>query len=751
MTKYKLISLTFGVLVICLPPASLAQSTSEPQSSRNRLALEEVVVIAQKREENLQDVPISISAFSGDALDARGIGSPEDLTFVTPGLQYGSLAAYPLIYLRGIGSDTFSPTADSSVATYIDGVYFPFLHGLAQSFGAVERLEVLKGPQGTLFGRNSTGGAINIITKKPNAEPEVDLLLEARNFDTLKARLYASTPLTDTFAASISIIDNRSDSYYNFANDSDVKEVQTNTDKGLRLKLFWYPSDSFDISLNLLSLDNEGVSTTLFVQREPSLLGAVGGSEAIMNDWEASLNAEPYNKVSIDVQSLDINWDLSWFTAKSITSMQELLTDAQIDFDGSNANIVQFDAIQFADVITQEFQLISNESAPAWLQWVAGLYYIESEAGYDPVNLYAFNPQVTLESLFNMLPVNPLPAGITPDVDAGFQIYGIVDTESYATFGQLTADISEKISVTVGGRYQYEERIINKASTSLLQADGTTYPLFTHPQDTLESENFSPKFTVNYTPTNNLLLYMTWTKGFKSGTFNAININETPDAVQPEEVTSYELGAKWDLFNERVRLNGAIFENQIDNLHALLVSLQSGGAVNLENAAQARIRGADFDLTLAATPQLMILLSGAYLDGEYLSYPNASGFDEESGLYFSDGDFSGNTTSRSPKVTANIGLNYSLELGAGSLELATDGYYNSGYYHDAQNRLEEDEHVLYNAHASYHYEPWDLRLTMFGKNLGNEYVNYVQYQNDFGRLESAASPRVYGLRLNWQY
>ncbi len=154
------------------------------------------MVTAQKREENLQDVPISVQAFSGDLLDARGIDEPKDLQLITPGLSYTVFAGYSLIYIRGVGTDAFIPSADASVATYIDNLYYPFGHSLAAALGSIDRVEVLKGPQGTLFGRNSTGGAINIVTKEPNPDEAFgDVTVSWERFDTANFRDYANIPL----------------------------------------------------------------------------------------------------------------------------------------------------------------------------------------------------------------------------------------------------------------------------------------------------------------------------------------------------------------------------------------------------------------------------------------------------------------------------------------------------------------------------------------------------------------------------
>jgi iron complex outermembrane receptor protein len=193
---------------------SLAQATTQenPDLRKSRM-LEEVLVTAQKRSENNQDVPISVTAFNSDTLDALGVSNPQDLQRVTPGLTYTTTEGASIIYLRGVGSDAYL-MADPSVALYIDDVYFPFAQGLAQSFGAIEGIEVLKGPQGTLFGRNAVVGAINIHSMSPGPDPEASIQFAFESYNTQSLRLYGSYPITDTLAISVSAFKNSNKPYY---------------------------------------------------------------------------------------------------------------------------------------------------------------------------------------------------------------------------------------------------------------------------------------------------------------------------------------------------------------------------------------------------------------------------------------------------------------------------------------------------------------------------------------------------------
>jgi iron complex outermembrane receptor protein len=277
-----------------------------------------------------------------------------------------------------------------------------------------------------------------------------------------------------------------------------------------------------------------------------------------------------------------------------------------------------------------------------------------------------------------------------------------------------------------------------------------------------DSSNFSPKAVLDFKLSDDELLYASYSKGFKSGTYNIIAIYTPTQYIEPEETTAYELGFKSSLLDGALRFNAAIFQNQIDKLQVQTISLTSGGAVRFETAGSARIRGADFDATWEVLPEtipgLVVTAGGALLDGKYTDYQRGSGYDETSGVFF-DGtvfptrNYTGNDLVRTPKFSGNAGLSYSFALGSGSVEIAGDTYYNAGFYYSAQNTpvTREQSYQLYNARISYLYEPWNLRVTAFGKNLTDAKYHYVVQELDFATAKLLAPPAFYGLRLNWDF
>ncbi len=741
-------------------------------------AFEEVVVTARRRAEPLQDVPVSVSAFSGDQLDARGIVDVRDLAQAVPGLQFSDLGGYNLIYLRGIGTDIFIPSAEPSVATYLDGVYFPSGHSIAQSFGAIERIEVLKGPQGTLFGRNSTGGAIAIFSERPGAETGGSVQTSYGNYGDTRTRGNVNLALGDGFASSLSAFYNRRDSYYDWDN-ARGDELPAEINKGARLRAALDFSDSLHLTLTGLVAQQRGTSTTVAANVDPTgTLGATLPAET--RDYVITANSQPklttdtyayYGQLDWNHPGIDVKWLASFYKVRAY--------DYVYDFDGSAQPIATYGADnEFQRFVTSELQITSNDESwgADWLKWVGGLYYLRSRGGYDPGYLRLLDvARLPIDGLVGTLPeaargpvgglLDGLPDSLT------FFFTGLLDTESYSAYLQTTTRLTDWLDLTLGGRWQHETRELLRSEVDVGTPDAAIHYAF-NPART-SADNVSPKVSLDLRPARDLLLYASFQQGYKSGTYNIINIFAQPEYVKPERVTAYELGLKSEWFRRTLRFNAALFQNDIKNLQTGFMSFTSGGAVNLENAGKARIRGAEVEAIWQPLPTLDpgLTLSGnaSWLDAKYREYDNARGFceagDEHNppgcfslggigdGLAYDNGDFAGNRIVRTPKFSGNFSLVQSFEVPGGALELAGDYYYNSGYYYLAQNTPNtfEDAYELVNARISYLYRPWSARLTLFGANLGDEQYKLAQFHTDFGRHDSLAPPRTWGLRINWEF
>lgn len=755
------------------------------QAAQGR-AIEEIVVTAQKREQSLSDVPVSVQAFSGEQLADAGALNNLDLPKITPGLTVTQQVGYTTTYLRGVGSDAFL-LADPSVVNYIDGIYFPFALTLVQDFGAVERVEVLKGPQGTLFGRNALGGAINVVTADPNTEKfgaslQTVYALHEGDEERSKTRAHANVPITDWLAFSVSGIYNSNKRHVNGRinarpDNPGGDRLPRDRDRAGRAKVRVAPADWLDINLGAYRLERDGISTLYSVNTEPSALGQAAGIEA-QDPYAGENNEDVFTDNISTTYYGDINLNTDWFDVKLIGSDQLIESFQNYDFDGSAQPLALFEVDPaFADVQTAELQLLSNEST--WFsnsfEWILGAYYFRSTQGLlgflqaattnlnDGVVLGTQLPEPLRGAVGNIVGNAPVPSGV-------FDFVGLIDTESLAYFGQGTVDIFDWLSLTLGGRFQEEERTLNESSAGLRNTDGSVTPI---PGQSFSGENdpqfrdtttsFDPKVAVNFRPEWSWLgidplLYVSWQTATKSSTFNVVNITDDPEFVEPEEIEAYELGYKTRFFGGLTQLNIALFDYTLENQQVQFVSLLEGGAVTFENAAEAAIQGAEFELVTRIFPSifgdLTLNAGGAYLDSVYESFPNGSGFDEDTGLLTTNNDFSGNRVVRTPRFSGNAGLTQTFNnVLAGNFEVGVSYYYNSGFFYLAQNtpNVEEDAYDLLDARVSYTHGATGIRVSAFGSNLlGSEY-NISRFPNDFGTNDAPAPKRTFGIRLNYDY
>lgn len=740
-------------------PAETATPASTPSGSR---MVEEIIVTAQKREENIQDVPIAISAFSADRLDASGIQSTNDLPAITPGLNITYSAGYSLIYLRGIGTSAFIPSFDPSIATYVDGIYIPSQQGTLTDLGGVERVEVLKGPQGTLFGRNSTGGAINVVTKNPGATPELSLSAEAGSFNAQKYKAYGSYPVTDTLSIAVAGIYQRRDSYYDVVTDPLSPSVAPNYSLdpeitgGGRIKLRWTPLDDLEVILAAYRVVSHGSQGLGEINTKPSpILGALINPPG---DYNTSANIEPHTRQHTSALYGISTYSTALADVKLFAAYQDQNADGNIyDFDGSQLNIAIFNGPnQPSKLKTAELQFLSNDEGwtPEWLKWIGGIYYLTQEAGYDP--FFA-----TVGDVVGLIPYIQLPEALNVDFGNGpvnLGASGILETNSYSGFAQGTATFTDWLSLTLGGRYQKENRYLTKQQTFAQVVGSAEITTLQFNQPRRHQKNFSPKATLELRPTQDVMAYLTWARGFKSGSYNIVTLYTIPDYVKPERVTTTEVGIKTTII-PGLTFNAAAFNNEIRDLQETKLSLLSGGAIAAENAPAARTRGAEFDAVwmpfINLAPGFVITSGLTYVDAKYTDYPDASGFDDATGLPFGKGaplngrDFSGNRIARTPELSGFLGLSQTIDTSGGPLEVAADIRYSGDYYFSAQNteNSHQDAYSVIGLRASYLYEHFGLRFTGFVRNLTDKRYVDTSITVDFGVLERLAMPRTYGFSI----
>jgi iron complex outermembrane receptor protein len=770
-------SLFVGALafVVSMPVISAESGEVEKSPKRKNRLIEEVIVTAQKREENVSDVPVSIVAYSNELLDAKGVLSAQDLPLITPGLTLSTSVNFLTVFIRGIGSDAFL-VADPSVASYVDGIYFPFSNGAVQDFGAVDRIEVLKGPQGTLFGRNAVGGAIHVITKSPNPnELEVSLQTMLNDHGTQSSRLHVSVPVIDeNLAVSASLIYSHGDNYIDGTAGGET--LQGDETKGARVKLFWSPAEWVEANLAFLKIEQRGVGSDYMPNAQPSALGRTLGIEA-QDPYAGEVNEDIFFFHNNETIYGSLNFFLEPFDARVIAGTQDITSLSNYDFDGSPLPLVFFQIEPgAAEVDSLEFQLLSNQDSwgADWFKWIVGAYYFESTAGFpngfarlastdlDNGTLLGIEIPQSVSSLIDSL------TGGLPIPDGRVDFIGLLKTESISYYTQMTFSITDWMDLTLAGRYQNDERYIIESSSGLRTSSGDTLPLLYNsgvddPRWRDEHSSFKPKVSLEFRPPSGVLgeeplVYITYQQAIKGSAYNVINLIDDPEFVKPEELDAFEIGLKTRFMDGAITLNAAAFYYDLTNPQVQFVSVLEGGVISFENAGSAEVKGFEIDSVVQILPNtidnFVFTIASTFLDPIYTSYENGTGFDPTTGLLSSGAfDFTGNQIVRSPKFSGTVGLSKAFNFDTGQLEIAADYFHTSKIYFLAQNSefSEQEAYGVVNVRASYIYDPWGLRLSVYGKNVADEEYSNALVLTDFGRLEARAPRSQYGVRVNWDF
>ncbi len=791
---------------VVLPIAFIAGAGSAgAQESRQLLAeglLEEVVVRARRREEVLQETPIAVSAFNELALDYRGITTLDEIERYVPNLTLQNNPGWTAesnvstIYIRGVGQKDHLATVDPGVGLYLDGIYIGRSLGAVLDVIDVEQIEVLRGPQGTLFGRNTIGGAINVTTVKPEVGGDFGGQLGAvvGTDDRLNLKGTLMAPLGDSAAMHFSVTSMQQDGYVTRIEDgADLGNEDTITS---RVALSWLPSHSLTIDLNadysrmhtnapaykLLGIDFTDLSQLqgqvasvpppmVFIHNitsaavgpgQPCAVTDAAGNGITYNPdvpncvdtryiFDGDKNAGSENRdPELDVWGVSgtVAWDLSdTLTLKSITGWRELVTESGRDGDHTPYRIAHFSSDIDQDQFSQELQLLGTQAN--W-NWIVGAYYFQEEG--EDVNLLDFTV-------------------------SNFISGGEYDNESAALFAQVNWSFTDTLHLTLGGRYTEEskkflpqqyiienyyagisqvlppENPLAALDAFFLQAG---YPILPALEKELEISEFTPMASLAWDATDDLLLYGSYSEGFKSGGFTqrvfppavpGITVPEGASGTdlipvfEPEFVTAYELGFKSSFMDRRARLNGALFYSDYEDMQ---VQTFNSVAPVTSNVGSASIRGLELELQVVPGGGWVIDGMLAWLDAEY------DEIDTSTTLIHPDNAFE-----RVPEWSGNIGLSKEWELDSGHWIARVDWSYRDEVYNDAYNTeiLKTDAYDLWDARVQWSSPSQAWSVIASGKNLSDEeYLITGVWGTAFQIFEGVYSRgREYLLELRWQF
>ncbi len=828
---YRQLLIATSSLLALVPATAWAQSAAPAENASEAVGgIEEIVVTAQKRAQNVQDVPIAISAFTANALKERAVADVASLSNIAPnvtldaGTPFSGSSSVLSAYIRGIGQNDFAANLDPGVGVYLDGIYLARTVGANLDLPDVERIEVLKGPQGTLFGRNTIGGAISVVTRDPGKEFSFRGDITTGRFNRLDINASVDLPITDTVGLSLTGSSRKRDGYLkrieypgsgNFATDPNAAFRANGYDSSskeggqsewsLRGKLKWEATDRLTVRVSgdYLHQNQQGTANKLLATTEsqpfafaPTAdralvipgLGAtalydetsglapngfnfaglynfcigstgaeiaarnatalcgprgtplnpgqvIGGLASVNVDADPSNDRLPYDsryiladkdksyatglnfsRMRVWGLSMTLDYELSDAMAvKSITGYRRLKWATGLDADGSPLRALEFSFSLRNWQFSQELQL-NGHALNEKLKYVVGGYYFKERS--------FLNDYVTFDQ------------GL-------LQIFGpnLLHTENYAFFGQADYELSELISFTAGARYTKEKKDFNGGQSDL---NGFNYKLFNCPvysdpcttalgfpspteplryyvPDTQYATftNFAPKVGVQIHPSRDIMVYGSWSRGYKTGGWTTRLSNPLPNAASfsPEKAESFELGVKSEFFSRRLLVNAAVFTTKYDGIQ---LNFQQGVSPTIQNAGDARIKGFEIEVVAAPADGLTLNASVGYSDAYYTSVlpqaqvaPNA----------LQAGVFPGAPLPKTPKWKFNVSPRYEYLLpNEGALIALVDYTRTSQVWNDSERAyaLLRPATDQLNASLSYRAPGNRWTFTVGGVNLTND-------------------------------
>jgi len=725
--------------IALLPIAAHAQAAAAPQSATPDVAstppaatatdsgLQEIVVTAQRRTESAQKVPVAVQSFDSGKLAAIGAISTQDLPSLVPGLtlQIGG-GGSESIFIRGIGNG-------GTVLKYVDGI-LDVAGGVSSSFGSnLSSVEVDKGPQSTLFGRNATGGVVQFHTKDPSQISSLEATVGYGNYNTVSASAYGTTAITPNLSTDLALSYENQGSGWGHNLDTG-NELYRNNRFSVRSKTLWTPDDTTRV---ILSIDHRYVRTDVGnaigpAKDTPGLYNEVTGVQfQVPGKYNADTNVDPYSTSEINIIGLTIEKTLPFAKLSSITSYQKTNLHLLLDYDGSPLDFAAVNRSDQNTAVTQELQL--SNLPGSHIKWVIGGFFLSENSWMRPFN---FNGEIV--TLFGA------PAGSTYGVDANTKL------QSYAIYAQSTVPLTETTKVTLGARYTIDHNSLygfdQINSETIAGTPGGASVTFRKP-------TFKADIEQQITPSS--FGYASFSRGYNSGGFNNLNVGGYAPAsissVRPETIDAYEVGLKNNFFGNKLRVNLAAFLYNYQNLQQ---QIYQSGSLYTVNAAAARIKGIDFDIEARPIRDLVIAAGLGYLDAKYTSYPNAPfySFAPSGALVSTAGDAAGKELVSAPKLGLNGSIRHTLHAGESTLQSVVSATYSAKWYADASNNIAEPAHTLVNFTETLSLPDGKTSIAGFVKNIGNVYYDAgINLLSPVGAFSEPGAPRTYGVSVTRKF
>lgn len=724
MGKFGVALAACSTLALVVTPASSQESdaaTSQDQAEGAQPAsgIADIVVTGRKRarSETLQSVPISITALSAEQLSTPIVTNLIDIGRLTPNasLQSSTYRGVQNFAIRGIGVNGSTPSDEPAVGVIQDGVYWGSNYGALADLFDLEGVELLRGPQGTLFGRNVTGGAIAVRSARPGAQPYQKIMLGAGNGGLIEASAVVNQPLGETVSARIAAqARSGGDLFYNLLTRDDYGRT---TSFLVRPSIRWQVTPEFDFTL-LGEYYAEYGAPTIFraqsprsVLANPVTLAEVEGYVTPARYFDVFPGDPGSSDVEVKFAMAEANWEIGPGVLTSITGYRKVKSRVQSDIDGSPASGflqgIGYDQDQWSSELRYAAELGDAVS------FTAGVYYFSQQ--FDFRENRRLNNGGTITASRSLL-----------------------ENESYAGFAEADIKPFDGLTITVGARYTQETKDAQAAPFGSCSFDWTTCTF--SPTRSYEQGRFTPKGGISYKVADNVLLFGSVTRGFRSGGFS---LRGTP-LIEPylaEDVTAYEAGFKTDFFDRRLRFNASGYINNFKDLQRTVIGVSPtlGVVQSVFNAADATIKGAEVELTAIVVPGITLSGNYGYTHARYKSFLGST---TPEALRFV----------RVPAHTANLSAEFEHRFDNGDkVNARISGSYSSRYFFDDANRFSQPGYTLVNADLAYTLTS-GVALALYAKNVFNEkYAIWGASLGAFGENRLPGNPRTFGLRLTAEF
>lgn len=722
-------------------PAS-AQDGPQQTASTNDNAIGDIVVTAQRRSERLQDVPLAITAVSPEFVTQSGIRSVAELKFATPGVDINNNTGFIFLNIRGIGSKFVSTGLEAPVAVYVDNIYIPRTNGLNTLLDLVDpgSIEIIRGPQGTLYGRNATGGVIRVNSANPTDKLEGRIAAEYGRFDHKQLDAMLNVPISDDFSIRFAGRRRKADGYVKNIDGKTLPEVNNYT---ARVRMKWTPSDTLEVVGGAEWIRSKANGFNDLLGRDDSTCyacAATGAQTQPFYEAAVTITSPYYNRAFRS--DLRINLDAGDYALSSTTTYFNNLGMQNADNDFTAADVFRYNVVRNGGkTFGQEFQLAYDSDGP--FSYIAALSYLKDK-GFIDFSLEGSAFQFSEDFV-----------GVFPRSNMN------VTTQSYAALLEGVYKLSDTIKVTIGGRYTYDKRKQFATNNAGFQLFGA--PASYNAADSFRA--FTPRFVLAWDngPTN---IFYSYTRGFKAGGF----VTPSPfpgNAIRPEKIFNHEVGIKHSAMGGKLTAGLAVFYYKNKGLQTQVIDIDSGGNIT-ENAGSSEGYGAELELTARPLEGLNLGASVGYLHAEYVSYMNAAQtcFDPTGSsnpsnpgatLFPCRIDLSGTVVPNAPKLTLSGNANYTFPIGDWSGSLSGIAQYRSKslFWAGAGGPLGWDREKAYTVvnFSGYVSPPGDnLRFGFYVDNAFNErYASIRTTLTPWGLSYNAAPPRTYGGRIEYKF